>query len=97
MYWQANRNYPQKPSKFLWLVISSSWAAAACLMHLPLLREHRDRDYNRGITIYHEAVIPQAQVIQSLVTFQHSSGRTFSMESPKSEDRKRWNEAHEKI
>lgn len=39
----------------------------------------------------------QAQVIQSLVTFQHSSGDSFPVESPPSEDRKRRNEAPEKI
>lgn len=39
----------------------------------------------------------QAQVIQSLVTFQHSSGDSFPVESLRSEDRKRRNEAPEKI
>lgn len=78
--------------------LGNSWNADACHMHLLHEGTFGTEIIIGGLRAPMKLLSSmQAQVIQSLVTFQHSSGDSFPVESPRSEDRKRRNEAPEKI
>ena len=65
--------------------------SCSCQPHLPLLREHWGRDYNRRITCYSETVIlhrGSGNPITGNLPAARSSDNSFPLESPRSEGRK---------